>query len=161
MGMAAGAFILYNLYYFQLEPDYLCRYKESEVTVSCKFEQVCDKVNPPEFYEVDYTSEHSLHNWVEQLSMTCATELEKSFIGSCFFIGAFIGSFILPRGADVVGRKPMFLAGLILYFIVVTALIFNTNIGLAYFLMILGGVSETGRYYVAYVYVVEMMPSKF
>lgn len=72
-----------------------------------------------------------------------------------------MGSFILPRAADVVGRKPMFLVGLVLYFIVVTALIFNKSVGLTYFLMILGGISETGRYYVAYVYCVEMMPSRF
>ena len=25
-GMAAGAFILYNLYYFEKEPTYMCRY---------------------------------------------------------------------------------------------------------------------------------------
>ena len=32
---------------------------------------------------------------------------------------------------------------------------------MAYVLIFFGGISETGRYYVAYVYVVEMMPKKW
>ncbi len=92
--------------------------------------------------------------------MTCASEFDKSMVGSSFFIGTFLGSFILPRASDVVGRKPMFLTGLVIYFVVVACLIFNTSVYFTYVLLILGGISETGRYYVAYVYCVEMMPKK-
>mmetsp|Transcript_28234 Transcript_28234/g.37664 ORF Transcript_28234/g.37664 Transcript_28234/m.37664 type:complete len:181 (-) Transcript_28234:911-1453(-) len=75
-----------------------------------------------------------------------------------FFVGTFLGSFVLPRAADIYGRKPLFLIGLTLYIAVVVALYFNRSLPLLYTLMFLGGVSETGRYYVAYVYCVEMMP---
>jgi len=81
-----------------------------------------------------------------------------SLIGSMFFLGAFAGSFILPRAADVVGRRPIFLVGVSIYICVVIALYFCNNLNLLYFLLFAGGISETGRYYVAYVYVVEMMP---
>jgi MFS family permease len=81
-------------------------------------------------------------------------------IGSCFFIGCFIGSFILPRIADIKGRKPMFLLGLILYIICVIGLLFSNNKILMYFFLIIGGISETGRYYVAYVYAIEIMPKR-
>ena len=77
-----------------------------------------------------------------------------------FFIGCFIGSFILPRCADVFGRKPLFLIGLALYIIVVILLYFASSLWELYVLMFLGGISETGRYYVAYVYCVEMMPER-
>ena len=81
-------------------------------------------------------------------------------IGSCFFIGAFLGSFVLPRLADIVGRKPMFQLGLVFYIFTVIGLIVSTKRILLYLLMVLGGISETGRYYVAYVYAVEILPKR-
>lgn len=75
-----------------------------------------------------------------------------------FFVGTFFGSFILPRAADIYGRKPLFLIGLALYIFDVIMLYFASSLWQLYLLMFLGGVSETGRYYVAYVYCVEMMP---
>ena len=81
-------------------------------------------------------------------------------IGSCFFIGCFTGSFILPRIADIKGRKPMFFLGLILYIICVIGLLFSKNKIMMYFFLIIGGISETGRYYVAYVYAIEIMPKR-
>ena len=54
----------------------------------------------------------------------------------------------------------MFLLGLVLYLISVTGLIFATNKWLMYALLVLGGISETGRYYVAYVYAIEIIPKR-
>lgn len=95
------------------------------------------------------------------MDLYCTSSITIGWLGSSFFVGCFIGSFILPRAADVVGRKPMFLTGLALYICVVIATLFCTNVYLMMCLMGLGGISETGRYYVAYVYVVEMMPEKY
>jgi len=81
-------------------------------------------------------------------------------IGSCFFIGTFIGSFILPRLADIYGRKLLFITGLVLYIATVVGLIMATQLNILYALLVLGGISETGRYYVAYVYAVEIMSKK-
>lgn len=81
-------------------------------------------------------------------------------IGSCFFIGTFVGSFILPRLADIYGRKLLFITGLVLYIATVVGLIMATQLNILYTLLVLGGISETGRYYVAYVYAVEIMSKK-
>ena len=81
-------------------------------------------------------------------------------IGSSFFVGTFIGSFVLPRASDVYGRKPLFLIGLVIFFCVVVSSFFVTNLYTLYLIIFLGGISETGRYYVAYVYAVEFMPIK-
>ena len=83
-----------------------------------------------------------------------------SLIGSMLFFGTFSGSFILPRMADIYGRKLLFLTGLGLYITVVIALYFVKSLLMLYFLLFVGGVSETGRYYVAYVYAIEFMPKK-
>ena len=81
-------------------------------------------------------------------------------IGSCFFIGTFVGSFNLPRLADIYGRKLLFITGLVLYIATVVGLIMATQLNILYTLLVLGGISETGRYYVAYVYAVEIMSKK-
>ena len=81
-------------------------------------------------------------------------------IGSSFFLGTFLGSFILPRLADIYGRKAMFIVGLVLYIATVVGLILATDLYVLYALLVMGGVSETGRYYVAYVYAVEIMSKK-
>jgi len=83
-----------------------------------------------------------------------------SMIGSCFLIGTFVGSFILPPAADVYGRKPVFLVGLCLFIVTVVLMMVCTNHYILYVLLVLGGISETGRYYVAYVYLVEIFPKR-
>ena len=75
-------------------------------------------------------------------------------------MGTFIGSFIFPRLSDVYGRKPLFRFGLYLYAAVVIGLYFSTNRYMMYALLVLGGISETCRYYVAYVYAIEIMPKR-
>lgn len=78
-----------------------------------------------------------------------------------FYLGSFIGSFILPRLADVIGRKRIYFFGLGLYFS--TSLIYpwSTELKLNYVLIFLGGISEAGRYYVGFVFMQELMPRKY
>lgn len=111
-------------------------------------------------HRVDPDAIDDMRNWTSEMDLTCTGDFKMSLIGSMFFIGCFAGSFVLPRAADVYGRKPLFLIGLSLYIVVVIALYFVRSLGWLYFLLFLGGVSETGRYYVAYVYCVEMMPER-
>ena len=54
----------------------------------------------------------------------------------------------------------MFMVGLVLYIITVVGLLFSTSKYLMYIFLVLGGISETGRYYVAYVYAIEIMPKR-
>jgi MFS family permease len=108
----------------------------------------------------DFSDPRTLHNWVEQLDMYCYTKNTIEVIGSSFFAGAFAGSFVLPRLSDVYGRRPLFLTGLVLYFAVLIGCLCATGFYEMCFYVFMGGVAETGRYYVAYVYAVEMMPKK-
>ena len=64
----------------------------------------------------------------------------------------------MPRLADIIGRKPVYITGLIIFIFVVFSSFFCKSIYLAYFLLFMGGISETGRFYVAYVYFVEFFP---
>jgi MFS family permease len=62
--------------------------------------------------------------------------------------------------ADIYGRRPIFIVGLVLYIVTVIGLMASTNKNVMYAMLFLGGISETGRYYVAYVYAVEIMPKR-
>jgi MFS family permease len=92
--------------------------------------------------------------------LTCENSIKIGYIGSSFFVGTFIGSFILPRAADIVGRKPMFILGLIIYIFALIGLKFANNYNELLGLLVLSGIGEAGRYYVAYVYVIEIFPNK-
>ena len=67
-----------------------------------------------------------MKNWVSELDIYCLGEIDKSLIGSMFFAGTFSGSFVLPRAADVYGRRPLFLIGLAIYICVVVGLLLTT-----------------------------------
>jgi MFS family permease len=160
-GMIAGAYVLYALNYFELEPQYLCQFGLSAAWEKCVQKQVCEPTkNSITNFKIDFDTNLSLHNWVEQYKIGCISEFAKSMLGSTFFIGAFIGSFIIPPMADVRGRKPMFLLGLAVYFVVLIGLRFGSNLETLYSMIFLGGICETGRYYVAYVYIVEIFPKR-
>ena len=62
--------------------------------------------------------------------------------------------------ADNVGRKPIFIAGLILYMLTVGGLLLSTSKRMLFVLMVTGGISEVARYYVAYVYAIEILPKR-
>jgi len=102
-----------------------------------------------------------LNNWIQQYDLTCESDVALSMIGSSFFLGTFVGSFILPRMADVYGRRPLFMVGLVIYISVVFGLLLSTTKHMMYILLFFGGISETGRYYVAYVYAIEIAPKRY
>jgi len=110
-------------------------------------------------YRVNWDDNRSLHNWMEQYDLTCASSDTIGRIGSSFFVGTFLGSFILPRGADIVGRKPMFILGLVIYIGVTVGLMFASTLFQLMALLLMSGVGECGRYYVAYVYAIEIFPA--
>ena len=92
--------------------------------------------------------------------MYCASDQFIATIGSLFFVGALVGSLFLPRMADIIGRKPIFVIGLVLHILTMMGILYSSN---RYFLLafiFFAGISEVGRYYVAYVYGVEVLPKR-
>jgi len=58
--------------------------------------------------------------------------------------------------SDQIGRKPIFILGLLLYIITLFGVQFSKSYHYLMGYLVLGGISETGRYYVAYVYATEI-----
>jgi len=94
------------------------------------------------------------------MDLYCTEGSKIGLIGSAFFAGTFVGSFFLPRLSDVYGRKPIHLLGLMIFVAVVFSSFFMKSIGMSYFLLFMGGISEAGRYYVAYIWCVEFFPRR-
>eukprot|EP00347_Sterkiella_histriomuscorum_P011808 403371019 len=157
MGILSGSQILYNLWYFQMMPIFECKTANSlDHYHQCSRESFCN--NPQIDWRIDYSKEESLNNWVQQLNLFCITQTQQGLIGSFFFLGAFLGCFFIPRLADIYGRKKPYIFGLILYSITAIIYPFSTSLNLNYLLIFLGGISESGRYYVGFVYLQELMP---
>lgn len=81
-------------------------------------------------------------------------------IGSSFLLGTFAGSFVVPRMADIYGRRPMYILGLVIFIASCVGLILSTDIRAMYAFLFLGGLSESGRCYVGYVYAIEIVPKR-
>ena len=158
LGIVSGSFVFYSIYYFEIRPEYLC--KSYGVWRRCEQTDICWKglLIPGMEFKVD-TTNRMPSGWIEQYSLHCKTEAEIGLIGSCFFLGCFGGSFILPRAADIIGRKPLFCLGLILNMIALVGLYFGRSEVTLFLSLVLGGIGETGRYYVAYIYAVEILPN--
>ena len=100
----------------------------------------------------------TINNWIIQLEIYCDSEVQVGFIGAAYLVGLVLGSVTVTRIADLIGRKPVFMAGLVTQNIVLTGLIFNTNYDVACVIIFIIGFSLAAKYYVGYTYLVEMQP---
>jgi MFS family permease len=79
-------------------------------------------------------------------------------IGAMFLCGIVIGCMTLTRMGDVVGRKPIYMLGVVMHIGVMCGLILSKNAYFDFLLVFLFGMSVTARYYVGYAYNLEMQP---
>lgn len=88
--------------------------------------------------------------------MFCASGTTLGLIGACFLGGIVIGCMTLTRMGDVVGRKPIYLLGIVMHICAMVGILYTTNMYIAFFLIFTFGMSVTARYYVGYSYNMEM-----
>jgi MFS family permease len=81
-------------------------------------------------------------------------------VGAVFLVGIVVGCSFVTKLGDVYGRKPVYLFGLILNFVLVGFLLILTNLVLVYLCLFMLGISITARYYVGYTYNLELQPKK-
>mmetsp|Transcript_37795 Transcript_37795/g.57859 ORF Transcript_37795/g.57859 Transcript_37795/m.57859 type:complete len:100 (-) Transcript_37795:797-1096(-) len=95
---------------------------------------------------------------IEQLDMFCAPDYQIGLIGACFLLGIVVGCATLARLGDVVGRKPIYLLGMVMHIGFMICVLITTNRYVAFVLLFFFGVSLTARYYVGYTYNTEIQP---
>jgi len=82
-------------------------------------------------YEIDYSSEFTLYNWVQQFNMECSAKSTFALFGSLYFAGLLLGSLVIPRASDLYGRKKMAVAGNILHIITAILILQFHSLGMA------------------------------
>lgn len=90
--------------------------------------------------------------------MQCATAGELGAIGALFLLGIVTGCCFVTRMGDVIGRKPVYQAGVLSQSLLMICILANTSLYMMYLLCYLLGVVITARYYVGYTYLQELMP---
>jgi MFS family permease len=157
MGFMTGSFLTYAMSLLELYPRYLCKNPETGAEYECTPDQFCGtKIQ----YRVDFDYFTSLHNWVEDLDLTCTPKSEIGLIGSMFFAGWAVSATFLPRLADLFGRKKVYLYSMICHGIFYSGIILSHNIKLTTALQFFMGMASVGRASVGFLYTLELLPQK-
>lgn len=134
------AMILYSAPIMELMPEYLCTDPDHPEPYRCQAKDFCGK--PEVKYEIDWSHENSLHNWVEHLDMTCSNESEIGMIGALYFAGFLSTIGIAGRLGDIIGRRKIIFVGQSIQTVCCTAFIMMNSINWAKALMFFFGVGQ-------------------
>ncbi|TDH69583.1 hypothetical protein CCR75_008271 [Bremia lactucae] len=85
---------------------------------------------------------------------------QASFLGGAVFVGSFVGSFLFGSLADKFGRRPIFMATLVLFLAGLAFCAFSWDINSITFARIISGIGLGGELPVASTLVQELSPKK-
>ena len=150
---------MYNMPLYELYPSYKCTFPDSpQESFPCENTDFCGK--PSVHAVIDWSNSTSLHNWVEQMDLTCTSKFEIGFLASCYFIGYMLGSVTLTRLADLYGRKSIFTFGCMLHTVCNAVLLYATNLYVVYALILLMGLVGPAREGVGFLYMFEFLSKR-
>ncbi|CDW81726.1 solute carrier family member 5 [Stylonychia lemnae] len=149
----SNGYIFYSLTYLELFPDYIC----PAYNKKCTYKDRCDDKSIP----IDWSSDRSLDNWVALYNLECADSVQIGLLGSMYFAGWCIACIVVPRLGDIYGRRlPCRISAIIacaVYLTIVLSKNLNLTIAMFFFL----GSTQPGKSNIAYIYMLELIPSKF
>lgn len=164
LGHSSGNYIGSLVSFLELQPAYECStHPDFSDHYPCSPEKTdktpgfCD--DPMIYHRIDWTNERSLENWYVALDLACVPKSRIGLIGSSLFIGWAAGAVVLPRLADLYGRKIVFIVSMIIQTISLVGFFFSRNIDLTTACMFVLGVSSTGRCAISYLYMMELLPA--
>eukprot|EP00347_Sterkiella_histriomuscorum_P019689 403340662 len=149
--MSTG-YIFYSLAYLELFPDYRCK----DGKLPCDRNSAC--AHDGRLIEIDWTSPRSLHNWIEKLDIECVESYRIGLLGSMYFAGWTISCLIVPRLADLYGRKWPIICCSCISFVLILGLILSNNLNLSIALFFFLGMCQTGKISTVYVMMLELIP---
>lgn len=74
------------------------------------------------------------------------------------FAGWTLAALVLPRQADIYGRRLVFMSAILLQTVCFAGLYFTSNLYVAYVLMFLFGGAAVGRCSISYLFLMELLP---
>jgi MFS family permease len=165
-GFGSGQYITQLLAYLEIPNKYLCsNFADHREPYYCE-PHFNEKNNAPGFcgkegiyHWVDWSKETSIYNWYTQLNMECISKARVGLIGSSIFIGWTIAAFIIPRQADIHGRRKIFMFSMAIQSVTFLALYFSHDVNFTTVLMFIFGVASVGRCSISFLYLMELLPS--
>ena len=148
-------FISYNLYLFELEPEYTWQFHQNSTFAPCSARDRYDAIE----WKLDESRNNlNLDNWYTRLSFDTVPGWKIGMIGSVYFIGYIGGSLYFPRLADIHGRKPFVVIGAFLQSIWALLLFFSNSLEMIYFSMFMIGIASPLLSSIGYNYLIEFIP---
>ena len=89
--------------------------------------------------------------------MECAEKSAFGFLGTMIFVGWTIAAAIVPRIADLYGRKWVFVINMIVQLIAIIAMIFAKSYIIMLVALFFVGMCSSARWAVSYVYLMEFL----
>ena len=127
----------------------------SESPKSCNWEVACDS-SITKSYDIN---DGSLINWITNFNLVCTPESELSFLGMTYFICFTVGSLLFLWLADKFGRKPLIFYGLIFHAIIMVMVLLISWTNFVYVFCGLHGIQVATTCLVAYVLLLEVVPT--
>lgn len=152
-------FFFAQMSYMELYPKYTCTYSNQTEPMHCKPEDFCHNANVTS-YVIDWDADESLHNWVEKLNLTCVSKEKIGWLGSSFFVGWIATLFVLPRLADLYGRKWIWRLGMIVQLASYTVIMLTHNVNVMIAAIGVIGACNTARVNVGFIVMLEFLPEE-
>ena len=151
-------FVIYNLSFLELLPQFTCNYVGQTSTFPCKEADFCSNSS------IEYVitpSPTSLYNWVEKLGLICRPGWQVGFLGSSFFLGWCSTLLWLPSFGDKYGRRKIFWIGNIVTLGIFTVLMVSKSFWLTVSMIFLNGAFESIRLSIGYNYCMELIGASY
>lgn len=142
--------------FLEKEPNrFECEDEETGEWRECSKQEICDRHLPKDKYRADESDPEYFDNWVEKFDLLCEPKWKVGLLGSCFFIGVLLTIIIVPKLADVYGRRPLFLITMYVSIFAQIGIMIVEDLYWAYFFMILNGSTFAGKNVVGTNYLLE------
>lgn len=160
-----AAFFLNSFAFLELQPRYKCQLEPGVWTLGTAerpLEEEYCSAEQDNVCEIDWSSPHSLNNFMTQFNFYCQPKWKIGMLGFSFLLGIILGCLTISRLGDVYGRKPIYLLGLLMHLAFSVCICFLTtqSYTILYGLLVFFGMSLTARLYVGYSFNLEMQPKE-
>ena len=157
---STGGQISYSLPYLQARDSDLqlwCTPSDGSPAHYCDADTACDSSKTSSFEYLTDT-DHTLVNWVVTFKLACVSDERISLEGTYFFAGFLVSAAIFPSLADLVGRKPIILSGLLLHIAINLALQWITSEAFLIVYLVLLGIRLPMASHVSFLLLMEYLP---
>lgn len=108
-------------------------------------------------FETNYSHPDTINNWITEYDLVCASPSQIGLFGTVMLTGLFLGSVFVSRLGDIIGRKPVLVASVLIGSLCLICMIVTTNLIVLHTSIFVFGVAASPRYSISYIYFSEIV----